>query len=201
MILLMATPAAAQTAASSPTSSQGEPVAKPETQLTHDQIMAIAKAAFGPRGRNLSYHEAKQELSKVRVGMDASIALLATCAPRGGDNVIRLGAKMFAKEQLHCSIGDSDEPLREIEALLEADQIVNLSYASAPASRGGIRITRATFMIFSVGMAGNGASTSISFQPDHPDCSVHIQKQDGIYVAIRALNPPLCTWLWEHDED
>jgi hypothetical protein len=170
--------------------------------MTQDQLMAFARAAFGPRGRNLSFREAQHELPRMRVGMEAILALLEECAPtrRGGYNVIWPEPDTDPTEKLHCSIGDSDKPLVKIEALLHENKIVNLSYASSPTAMGGVRVYGAEFMIFSVGMAGSGVSTSIEFQPDHPDCSTHIQKEEGSYLAVRALDRPSCTWLWEHDE-
>ena len=202
-VLLMATRAIAQTVVPGPAPTPTPAQPSPRTQPTHDQLMAFAKAAFGPRGRNLSYREAGHELSKMRVGMDAAITLLATCAPTrsGGYNVIWPKADALPLEQMHCSIGGSDEPLDKIKSLLADNQIVNLSYTSTPTPTGGVRINQAIFMIFSVGMAGSGVSTSIEFQPDYPDCSTHIQKDEGTYAAVRALNRPSCTWLWEHDEE
>lgn len=42
---------------------------------------------------------------------------------------------------------------------------------------------------------------NLSYREAHPDCSTHIQKDEGTCVAVRALNRPSCTWLWEHDEE
>ncbi len=138
----------------------------------------------------------------MRVGLEAIKALLQKCVPArtGGYNVIWPEAEKPPTEQLHCSIGNDDEPPTKIKLLLQENKIVNLSYASTSTPTGGVRVNSAVFMIFSVGRAGSGASTSIEFEPDHPDCSSHIQKEEGHYVAVRALDRPSCTWPWEHDE-
>ena len=163
----------------------------------------LLRKAMGPRGHNLSFNHARAAFGANRPKYQAIIAALQTCLPKrsSGYDVIWPDGDPDPDDRLHCSIGGTDEPIARIEAMVRDADIVNLAYSqpSSPDEPG--RIRAANFMIFSVGFAGSGVSTSISFNAKEPSCASQKDHDDGVYIEVRPLTGPPCEWVWEHDEE
>lgn len=165
--------------------------------------MEVWKQALRPRGHNLSFGEARSAFDATRPKLEAIIAALETCLPKriSDYNTIWANADSDVEEPLHCSIGGSDEPIGKIQSLLRAAEILCVAYTppASPDEHG--RVRGASFMIFSVGLAVSGASTSINFSANDPSCAPEKQREGSIYFETRPLSGPPCHWAWEHDEE
>jgi hypothetical protein len=173
--------------------------ARPDDKVALD----LLRKAFGPRGHNLSFDETHSAFDGTRPKLEAIIAVLETCLPKHSSdyNTTWADADSDMEESLHCSIGGSDEPIGKIKALLRAAGILCVAYTppASPDDHGQVRA--ASFMIFAVGMAGSGASTSINFFANQASCAPEEQRDDGVYLVAKPLTGPPCNWVWEHDEE
>ena len=170
--------------------------------VDHAAAMDLLGKSFAPRGRNLSFEEASGAFGGIRPKLEAIISVLETCLPKrsSGYGVIWDDDDPDPEAQLHCSIGGSDEPIGRFETMLRAADIVNMSYGRPSATDHPGHIRSASFMIFSVGFAGSGASTSINFDADPVSCTSQKDRDGSLYLEARPLTGPPCEWVWEHDE-
>jgi hypothetical protein len=167
----------------------------------HSAAVAAMKAAIGTKGQNYSYTQARKALGRLRPGLEALIALLEKCGPkREGDyQVIWADRDNAYPKPLHCTTGEGDGLIETIQSLMRESRVLGLEYAAHWKPGAPPKVFSANFIVFTVGLAGSGASTSIYFR-EQGACAREHDREDGSSLDVRALDPPHCNWLWEHDE-